>query len=354
MVFKPTTRTVLKTAIDAIYGSSPTLTEASEIVEDNEYIGEPYGAIDTWNVSLITAMNNLFLNMTFDEPINSWSVELVNNFTGMFHNSTFNQDISGWSVVCCDGINSMYLMFSGNTVFNQDISGWNVEHVDNFGSMFSGATAFNTDLRPWGNQGNGPQSTAVYTDMFLGATAFEAAYGPSGANLNYYGDTPSYLYFDVNNTCLPVGTLVSLDQGDIEIQKIDTNKHTLNGQAIIAVSRSTPSNIRVVRVEKDAFAPNVPSQTFECSLAHEIVSPLGKRQTAQQWVNDEKITMVPNTHKDLYNIVLKTHQTMMIYNLEVETLAPRRRAAHKAIFRKQEQEKQKQEQEKVVQLNATE
>lgn len=347
MVFTPNDRTELKTAVDAFFGPSPTLTSTSTVTAGQG--SGTYGVINTWDTSNVTQMNNLFLNMTsFNEDIGDWDVCEVTNFTGMFNGaSSFNRYIGDWcpSGHCFDTLNSMHAMFKDATSFDQDISGWNVSNIDNYSDMFVGATAFDEDLRPWGNQGTGPKSTATYDDMFTGATAFISLYGSAGYNLNYFGTTPSYLFFDVSNTCFPAGTLVSLDQGDVEIQKIDIHKHTLNGDSIIAVVRTTPSTKSVIRFEKDVFAPNCPSQAFECSKNHEIIAPSGQRQTAHQWAewakeefNGEKITLVPNTYEDLYNVLLKTHQTMVVYNLEVETLHPGRQVAHKAISRKQQED----------------
>jgi hypothetical protein len=170
--------------------------------------------------------------------------------------------------------------------------------------------------------------------MFLDATAFIARFGPAGGNLPYFPTSPEYtptlLYWDVSNHCFPAGTLISLDQGDVEIQKIDVATHTIDGKRIVAVIRTTPGQDRMVRFEKDAFAPNVPSQTFECSMAHEIIGTSGRRKIAKKWVNNDTITYVKNTHWDLYNVLLDKYQTMMVYNVEVDTLNPVRAVAYKA------------------------
>ncbi len=135
---------------------------------------------------------------------------------------------------------------------------------------------------------------------------------------------------DPSNICFPAGTLVSLDQGDIEIQKVDTNKHTLNGKKILFVTQTIPTKPDVVRIEKGAFAPNVPSQTVETTRAH-LIEYNGERKMAEEWVNDKTITFVPNTHKILYNLLLETHEMMTVYNLQAETLNPVRKLAQKYL-----------------------
>jgi hypothetical protein len=361
MVFAPTTSTELKTAVDGFYNST---IFPGDTVPAGQGSGT-YGAMSTWDVSQVTNMSNMFAGqITFNEPIGSWVVQQVTTFFNMFNGATsFNQDLSGWNFASGpDPTTTMKSMFEGATSYNQSMYNWDVSGVSNFASMFEGATAFyqplylwdvsnsddfesmfkgaqiyDFDLRPWRNQNGGPKASADFTNMFQGMTDFIASYGPSGDNLPYFPPGPEYtptaLFWDVGNTCFPAGTVISLDQGDVEIQHIDVSTHTINGERILAISRVTPDSKHVVRVEKDAFAPNCPSQTFECSRAHELISPSGERQTAEKWVNNKQITFVKNTHWDLYNVVLKHHGTMKVYNLEVDTLNPVRASAYAAIAR---------------------
>ncbi len=123
------------------------------------------------------------------------------------------------------------------------------------------------------------------------------------------------------NICFPAGTLVSLDQGNIEIQKVDTNKHTLNGKQILFVTKTFPSNKKNVCFEKDAFEQNVPNQTVECSKKH-LVEYNGECKRAIDFVNNDKITLVPNAYQTMYNLLLESHEMMTVCNLQVETLYP--------------------------------
>ena len=140
------------------------------------------------------------------------------------------------------------------------------------------------------------------------------------------------------NICFPPGTVLSLDQGDVEIQNVDTKKHTLNGKPILFVTKTAPNKPDVVCFEKDAFAPNVPSQRFECSRAHGIEYN-GVRKMAQDWVDADQINFVPNTHKFLYCLLLETHEMMDVYNIKAETLNPVRKVAQ-MYFAKLRKEKE--------------
>tara|TARA_R110001599_G_C12104970_1_gene647385 strand:- start:138 stop:887 length:750 start_codon:yes stop_codon:yes gene_type:complete len=82
-----------------------------------------YGEINTWDVSRVTSMGEVFLGLT-----------------------TFNSDISNWNT---SGVTNMTAMFYGAAAFNQDISSWNVENVTSMTSMFQAATSFVQDISAW-------------------------------------------------------------------------------------------------------------------------------------------------------------------------------------------------------------
>ena len=59
-----------------------------------------YGVINSWDVSTVTDMSELFKDKTtFNSDISGWNVGAVTNMESMFYSaSAFNQDISGWNV----------------------------------------------------------------------------------------------------------------------------------------------------------------------------------------------------------------------------------------------------------------
>ena len=71
-----------------------------------------FGHMNTWDVSNVTDMSELF-----------------------FGYEIFNEDISNWNV---SNVTNMYYMFESCTSFNQDISSWNVSKVTNMKDMFHG------------------------------------------------------------------------------------------------------------------------------------------------------------------------------------------------------------------------
>jgi len=332
---------------DNISGWDVSLVTTMESVFDGaSAFNQPIG---DWNVSNVTSMGSMFRGATaFNKPIGDWVVSSNINFGNTFYSATsfdqpigdwntsnvvfmgsmfqyasaFNQPIGGWNV---SNVNNMIAMFGDALLFNQSISDWNVSAVTDMSWMFATAPDFLQEIRTWT-----VQDGDYLHNMFTGATAFQGHYYPLTPGYDSNNTTPTYEFFnqDAANICFPPGTLVSLDQGDIEIQNVDTSKHTLNGKKILFVTQTIPTKPDVVRIEKGAFASNVPSQTVETTRAH-IIEYNGERKMAEEWVNDKSITFVPNTHKILYNLLLETHEMMTVYNLQAETLNPVRKLAHK-------------------------
>ena len=67
-------------------------------IADNSSALATYGPINSWDVSLITNMTNLFYFKDFNDDISNWDVSSVVSMSFMFHNCPFNQDISSWDV----------------------------------------------------------------------------------------------------------------------------------------------------------------------------------------------------------------------------------------------------------------
>ncbi|CCO19456.1 unnamed protein product [Bathycoccus prasinos] len=62
--------------------------------------------------------------------------------------------------------------FGGKSTFNGDITEWDTSQVTDMRYMFQSASAFNQDISSW----TGSAATSAQTDMFSGATAFQAKF----------------------------------------------------------------------------------------------------------------------------------------------------------------------------------
>tara|TARA_R110001592_G_scaffold84138_3_gene248966 strand:- start:277 stop:936 length:660 start_codon:yes stop_codon:yes gene_type:complete len=138
-----------------------------------------YGQINTWNVTAITNMFNLFNGeTTFNDDISSWDVSNVTTMNSMFRGATsFNQDISGWNI---GSLNEMQFMFYDAYAFNQNLSSWNVSSVVSMRETFknSGLSTINysAKLSSW-------SSRAVISNVELGlGTIKYSASALSGRN----------------------------------------------------------------------------------------------------------------------------------------------------------------------------
>ena len=122
--------------------------------------------------------------------------------------------------------------------------------------------------------------------------------------------------------CFPKGTPVTTDQGNIFIEKLNPDKHTIRGKEIVAITQSRPLQKHIVCFEKDSFSKNVPSQQTLCSMEHAVFYK-GKMMKARDIVDVcENATFVPYNGETLFNVLLKKHDKMMINNLICETLHP--------------------------------
>ena len=80
-------------------------------VDDNATALDIYGEINTWDVSLITDMTELFKDKTtFNDDIGTWDVSSVTDMSYMFYfASSFNGDLSTWDVSSVTDMTDMFL-----------------------------------------------------------------------------------------------------------------------------------------------------------------------------------------------------------------------------------------------------
>lgn len=126
----------------------------------------------------------------------------------------------------------------------------------------------------------------------------------------------------ISNICFPAKTPITTDQGNIPIQKINPNFHTINGKKIVEITKVHSMDNYLVCFEKDALENNVPSRKTIISKNHEILYN-GKRIKAMDFVDQfENVYRVKNKRKVLYNVLMEQHDQMMVNNMSCETLHP--------------------------------
>ena len=156
--------------------------------ENEELARAKFGDINTWDVSQVTNMSQLFKHkVNFNSNIGNWITSRVTNMGFMFKGAiSFNQDISNWDTsnvnnmsgmfddansfnnggeplitreITKDGttytawntssVTNMWQMFMSARSFNQDISNWDTSNVNNMSAMFMSARSFNQDISKW-------------------------------------------------------------------------------------------------------------------------------------------------------------------------------------------------------------
>ena len=122
--------------------------------------------------------------------------------------------------------------------------------------------------------------------------------------------------------CFPARTPVTTDQGVVHIEKLNPDKHTIDGKEIVAITQTRPLFKEIVSIKKNALANNIPSQDTEISN-HHMVSYQDNMIKAIELVDVcEGVEVIPYNGETLYNVLLKNHSVMSINNMTCETLHP--------------------------------
>ena len=172
-------------------------------------------------------------------------------------------------------------------------------------------------IRPWE-----VSSQTSMGNMFTSATAMISTYtGTPG-----FGTTPTQYFFNYvppPPICFPKDTPVTTDQGNIAIQKLNCDKHTIRGKRIVGITQTRPLQEHIVCIDKNALGKNVPSQTTQISMNHKVFYK-GEMRKANELVElCENVSFIPYNRETLYNVLLDKHDKMMINNLICETLSPK-------------------------------
>jgi hypothetical protein len=150
------------------------------------------------------------------------------------------------------------------------------------------------------------------------------------------GDFSNYHYTFTprtsTNICFLAGTLIQTDQGKVEIEKINVNKHTINKNRIVAITKTkNETDDSLVLVKRHSIAKNYPRKDTIISRRHKILYK-GLFKESQEYINETTIYEIKYNDEILYNVLLDKHTTMKVNNLICETLHPENKVA---LFYKQ-------------------
>ena len=121
---------------------------------------------ENWDTSNVTDMRMMFEQLQYGNPnIASWNTSNVIDMSRMFaYDYTFNPDISDWNT---SNVTNMSSMFEGTNYVNPSIAAWNTSNVTNMENMFAGAKNFNQDIAAWDTS-----NVTSMKNMFGGAAEF--------------------------------------------------------------------------------------------------------------------------------------------------------------------------------------
>ena len=126
----------------------------------------------------------------------------------------------------------------------------------------------------------------------------------------------------ISNICLSKGTQILCDQGIINIEKINTRKHTINNKQINHITQSIHTDDYLIKIKKNCLSSNSPSSDIICSGDHKILYKNNLIE-AKNLINEVYgIEKIKNDKRVLYNILMDKHEVIMANNTPVESLHP--------------------------------
>jgi len=191
----------------------------------------------------------------------------------------------------------------------------------------------------WGGQlGNGTSSTTTLTSMTISDGITPVSNVKSIMDSLYIRTvTP------VSNICFPAKTPIVTNQGIIHIDKINPEIHTIRNKKIVAITKTVSQDKYLICFEKDALGTNMPSQKTLITKNHEILYK-GKMTKAKDFLqNFENVKKVKYSGEVLYNVLMETHNKMVVNNLICETLHPENTIAKLQILLQNLNQEQQQE-----------
>lgn len=131
-----------------------------------------------------------------------------------------------------------------------------------------------------------------------------------------------YYPIPISNICFPSGMPITCNQGNIPIEKINPDIHTIRNKKIIKITKTITQDKYLVCFEKDALGTNFPSQKTIMSKNHRFFYK-GIMKEANSFVEfNDKIYKIKYRKEILYNVLMEKHDKMVVNNLICETLHP--------------------------------
>lgn len=126
----------------------------------------------------------------------------------------------------------------------------------------------------------------------------------------------------ISNICFPAGTPIKTDQGFVNIELIDINKHSIGGRTIQGISQTVTLDNYLISFQPNCLGKNQPDKKTIMSKDHKILCK-GQLVPAHRFLSlSREITRVKYSGETLYNVLLEEYGIMEVNNLKCETLDP--------------------------------
>jgi len=125
-----------------------------------------------------------------------------------------------------------------------------------------------------------------------------------------------------SNICFPAGTPIKTDQGIFQIETLDKEKHTINNQPILHITKTITLDSYLICFERNSIGRNIPNKKTIMSKDHKI-NFQNQMVPAYRFLDfSQDVKKVKYSGEVLYNVLLSKHSLMNVNGLVCETLHP--------------------------------
>ena len=124
------------------------------------------------------------------------------------------------------------------------------------------------------------------------------------------------------SACFPCGTPINTDQGIVAIDKINVSTHTIRGNKIKIITQTRLVGNKMVLFKKNSLHNNVPCMDTIMSRHHRVYYNKEMNE-AYKFIKLNKAEHIEFPEDTvIYNVLLDSHEKMVINNMIVETQDP--------------------------------
>jgi len=292
------------------------------------------GGLSSGVYTIFNMYNNWKLIDTNNLGVNIDNTVYLNGDTSVFNSKYYyrlyplNIPIPGRFILASESKQGLYFYDSVNTAINDGVPLYTRMGTDPSGNYLIPTDSSGAEL--YDSSGNYTIFNTYHTWVLSNtnnSTDPLSAYYYNGSNLPsiYYYTFYPYKHIPI---CFLEGTPVCTDQGEIAIETIDPAVNTINGKRIIAITKTSGTKGCLILLKKDIISPNIPSRDTYITGWHKVYH--GNRMRESKRIPGN--IRVQYNDQPLYNVLMETHEKMIVNGLTVETLLPTHQVAKYYLY----------------------